>query len=81
MTWIKTISETEATGQLAEIYANAQQRHGVVSNISQAASINPPVMQALADLRAALRRPDCVLGQRRQEMVAVLTSALHRCTY
>jgi hypothetical protein len=81
MTWIKTIPESEATGQLAEIYARARQQHGAVSNISRAASINPPVMQALGDLRAALRRPDCALGARRQEMVAVLTSALHRCTY
>jgi hypothetical protein len=81
MTWIKTIPETEATGQLAEVYASIRQRHGTVSNISQAASINPPVLQALVDLREALRRPDCALGQRRQEMIAVLTSALHRCTY
>ena len=81
MAWIKTISEAEATGELAEIYATLRQRHGAVSNIARAASINPPVLRALAELRAALRRPDCALGQRRQEMIAVLTSALHRCTY
>lgn len=81
MTWIKTISETEATGQLTELYADMRQRHGAISNIARAASINPPVMQALADLRRALRGFDCALGPRRQEMIAVLTSALHQCTY
>jgi hypothetical protein len=45
------------------------------------ASINPPVMQALANLLHALRGPHCALGKRRQEMIAVLTSALHRCAY
>ncbi len=81
MTWIKTTSETEATGELAKAYASIQQRQGRVSNIARAASINPRVMRALADLLHALRGPDCALGKRRQEMIAVLTSALHRCGY
>ena len=81
MTWIKTISETEATGELAETYALARARNGFVSNIAQAATINPRVMRALSDLHDALRGPHCVLGKRRQEMIAVLTSALHHCAY
>lgn len=81
MAWIKTLSEAEATGQLAEVYAGLRQRRGALSNIARAASINPPVMQALADLHQALRGPHCALGPRRQEMIAVLTSALHQCTY
>jgi hypothetical protein len=81
MTWIRTISEAEATGELAEAYASIREESGSVSNISEAASINPPVMLALAELRSALRGPRCALGKVRQEMIAVLTSALHRCTY
>jgi hypothetical protein len=52
-----------------------------VANITEAASINPGVMLALANFLHALRGPHCALGQRRQEMIAVLTSALHRCAY
>jgi hypothetical protein len=81
MTWIKTISEAEATGELAGAYASIRQQNGSVSNISEAASINPPVMLALVELRSALRGPHCALGKLRQGMIAVLTSALHRCTY
>ena len=81
MTWIKTVPETEATGQLAEVYASMRQRRNFISNIARAASIHPPVMQALDQLNQALRGPDCALGARRQEMIAVLTSALHQCTY
>ncbi len=81
MTWIKTVPEAEATGQLAEVYTHMRERRGRVLNIAQAASINPPVMQALDQLNHALRGPDCALGARRQEMIAVLTSALHQCTY
>lgn len=81
MTWIRTIPEHEATGELAETYALARARTGSVSNIAQAASINARVMRALSDLHHALRGPHCVLEKRRQEMIAVLTSALHRCEY
>jgi hypothetical protein len=81
MTWITTVAEHEATGALAEAYARVRQQNGAISNITQAASINPLVMLALADLLQALRGPHCALGKRRQEMIAVLTSALHRCEY
>ncbi len=81
MTWIRTISEAEATGELADAYAHIWQQNGSVPNITRAASINPRVMRALGDLLYALRGPHCALGKRRQEMIAVLTSALHRCAY
>lgn len=81
MTWIRTVPEAEARGELAEAYATIRQSHGSISNITEAASINPPVMRALASLLHALRGPHCALGKHRQEMIAVLTSALHRCAY
>ncbi len=62
MTRIKTVAEREATGELAEAYASIRRQNGSVSNISEAASINPRVMLALADLRSALRGPHCALG-------------------
>jgi alkylhydroperoxidase family enzyme len=81
MTWIRTVPEAQATGELAEAYASIRLQNGSVSNITEAASINPGVMRALAELLNALRGPHCALGKRRQEMIAVLTSALHRCAY
>ncbi len=81
MTWITTTPEHEATGALAEAYARVREQNGAISNITRAASIHPRVMQALAELLQALRGPHCALGKRRQEMIAVLTSALHRCAY
>jgi hypothetical protein len=81
MAWIKTTSEASASGELAQAYAHIRRQSGSVASITEAASINPGVMLALADLRHALRGPRCALGKRRQEMIAVLTSALHRCAY
>ena len=81
MTWIKTIDEADAIGELADAYARIRQQRGDVPNISKAASIKPGVARALADLLVALRGPDCALGKLRQEMIAVLTSALHECAY
>ncbi len=81
MTWIKAVPEAEARGELAEAYATIRRNHGSISNITEAASINSRVMLALADLLHALRGPHCALGKRRREMIAVLTSALHRCAY
>ncbi len=81
MTWIRTVPEAEATGDAAEAYTAIRKLNGSVSNIAAAASINPRVMVALAELLQALRGPQCALGKRRQEMIAVLTSALHRCAY
>ncbi len=81
MTWIRTVDEAEATGELEDAYARIRRQNGAVANISKAASINPRVALALADLLVALRGPECALGKLRQEMIAVLTSALHRCVY
>jgi hypothetical protein len=38
-------------------------------------------MVALAERLQALRGTHCALGRRRREMIAVLTSALHRREY
>ncbi len=81
MSWIKTITEADASGSLADTYAYIQRQNGSISNITRVASINPGVMRALADLLYALRGPHAALDRRRQEMIAVLTSALHRCAY
>ncbi len=81
MTWIEIIDEADARGELADAYARIRQQNGAVANISKAASVKPRVARALADLLVALRGPDCALGKLRQEMIAVLTSALHRCAY
>jgi alkylhydroperoxidase family enzyme len=81
MSWIKIVPEADARGSVAEAYAHIRRQNGSISNITRAASINPGVMRALADLLHALRGPAATLDRRRQEMIAVLTSALHRCAY
>jgi hypothetical protein len=69
----------DRTGRVAFRALWAGQEGLVRARISEL--LNPPVMQALANLLHALRGPHCALGRRRQEMIAVLTSALHRCAY
>lgn len=42
MLWIETVSKVEATGQLADVYADIRQRRGSMANIMWAASTPTP---------------------------------------
>ncbi len=80
MTWIKVIEEDEATGRLGEYYEKARKEGRRVSNIHKAASLNPLAMEAI-DLFQMSWREEGALEPRHREMVALVTSALNRCTY
>ena len=81
MAWIEVVPEEQATGKLAGLYAQSQSKIGRIPNITAVLSLKPDVMEALGNLRMAIRNPEASLSVRRQEMVAVVTSALNNCTY
>jgi hypothetical protein len=83
MTWIKTVDEAEATGLVKEIYDHAMQRVGTdsVGEIVKCFSLKPGVLQAVENLRTAIKDGASRLGRKREEMIAVVCSALVRCTY
>lgn len=83
MVWIRTVDEAEATGLVKEVYDHAKQRVGTsdVGEIVRCFSLKPPVLKAAEDFRSAIKDGASGLGRAREEMIAVVVSALVRCTY
>jgi alkylhydroperoxidase family enzyme len=84
MVWIKTIPEDEAAGLVKEVYDHSQARVRVkdrVPEVVKVFSLKPKVLEAVENLRTALKDGASGLGRDREEMIAVVISALTRCTY
>ena len=81
MAFIRTISESEATGPLAGIYEAAIKRTGRVYNILKIQSQNPAALQGMLDLYVAAVRAESPLSRAQREMLAVVTSKANHCHY
>lgn len=90
MVWIKTVSEAEATGLVKEVYQHAKRRirtglqestEHEVGDIVKVFSLRPKALEAVENLRTAIKDGASGLGRAREEMIAVVISALTRCTY
>ena len=81
MTWIRTISEEEATGTVAKFYNGSKRSWGGVDNIIKSISLNPNALRALMTFYNGVMHGDgdLTLGQR--EMIAVTVSVLNECHY
>jgi alkylhydroperoxidase family enzyme len=81
MAWIKTISDEEATGLLAQLYDAARKRAGRIYNVVRVMSPNPPVLRdSIATYRSIMFGPS-PLSRALREMLAVVVSARNRCVY
>ncbi|MFQ5914061.1 MAG: peroxidase [Nitrospinota bacterium] len=81
MTWIKTIEESGATGVVKEIYDASRRDRGYVGNILKAHSIKPELMRQYRVFSHTVTFGGTSLGRQREEMVAVMVSALLKCRY
>ena len=81
MAWIKVIDETEAEGNLKEMYEKMVDPSGSVDNILKIHSLNPASLMAHFDLYKTLMRGSRDLSRIRREMIAVVASSLNRCEY
>ncbi len=81
MAWIKVIDETEAEGNLKEMYEKMVEPSGGVDNILKIHSLNPASLMAHFDLYKTLMRGSRDLSRIRREMIAVVASSLNRCEY
>jgi hypothetical protein len=79
---IKVVQESEAQGQLAELYATAKAQSpiSVVAEILKTMSLRPDF---LAAIQAASRMhfTDGALTRAQHEMIASYVSALNKCRY
>ncbi len=81
MTWIRTVSDEEATGRLAAMFDAARRRAGRVFNIVRSMSLNPPVLEASMQFYRAAMFGKSPLSRARREMLAVVVSLRNQCLY
>ncbi len=81
MTWIDTIDEEAAQGELADVYQKLISTRGKASNIMRAQSLNPEAMDAHLDLYLAVMFDDSGLSREERELIAVAVSAANDCSY
>jgi hypothetical protein len=79
---IKMVAESDAKGQLAELYAtaSAQSPLGIVAPILQTMSLRPDFLAAI-QAASRLHFTDGALTRAQHEMVASYVSAINRCRY
>lgn len=75
------IDETEAEGNLQEMYAKLVEPWGGVDNILKIHSLNPASLQAHFDFYKVVMRGNRDLSRVKREMIAVVVSTLNRCEY
>ncbi|MFQ5926259.1 MAG: carboxymuconolactone decarboxylase family protein [Terriglobia bacterium] len=80
MTWIKTVAEGEAAGEVKAIYEASRKLYGFIPNIRRALSLNPQALRAYTQLSGAVYHGG-VLKSAEREMIATVVSALNRCHY
>ncbi len=84
MAWVKTFSEKEATGRLAEVYGELMKSPlggGRVPNIMKCMGLRPEALLSVWRLNMGITFGASALDRRREEMIATAVSALNRCHY
>lgn len=81
MSYIRTIEEAEASGQLADLYKRGRNPDGSVDNVLKVHSLNPDSLCAHLEVYiAAMHRPS-PLSRAEREIVATVVSRLNGCAY
>lgn len=84
MAWVKTFAEKEATGRLAEVYAEIRKAPlagGRVPNIMKCMGLRPEALLGVWQLNMSITFGASTLGRRREEVIATAVSALNHCHY
>lgn len=81
MAWIQTISEEEATGDVARQYQAAVKRAGKVFQVVQLQSLRPEIMRTFMALYTQIMHGASGLSRTEREMVATVVSRVNHCHY
>jgi alkylhydroperoxidase family enzyme len=81
MAAIRTIDESEATGELAEVYRRLAGPGGKVANILKVESLAPKALAAHYQLYRELMFGAGPLSRRERELCAVIVSHANACHY
>lgn len=78
---IAWVEEEEATGRIAELYAQQRARSGRVADIVKTFSGRPEALEAMFSLSAVHFGPDTALTRAQREMIATRVSKILGCHY
>ncbi len=81
MAWICTVDESKAEGLLKENYEILKKSRGDIPNVHKVHSIKPELMAAYREFGSAVTFGATSLGREREEILAVVISALLGCKY
>ena len=83
MTWIRSISETEASPELRTLYERMRQSSssGRVSHLWQAGSLDGKGLERIFDLYRTLMGDPAPLSRAQSEAIAIVVSATSGCGY
>lgn len=81
MAWVKTVGESEAEGELKDVYTRVKNERGRVSRIFEVQSLDPRSLSAHLDLYLSLMFGAGGLTRPEREMIAVAVSATNHCEY
>jgi hypothetical protein len=81
MAFIKYVTYDDAPPNLKKIYDRYGGRDKPPANIIRISSVNPPSMEGHVALYRGIMSPRSDLSRHRQEMIAVVISALNHCHY
>ena len=78
MAFIETVSEDQATGAVADLYRDEQQRFGFLPNFSKAFAARPEVYRAWVQLNGSIKEG---MDLRRYELATIAAAAQLRSSY
>ena len=81
MAWIQTIDDSEAEGDLKEIYKKITGERGKLSNIMRVHSLNPKAMNAHLDLYLTIMFSRAGPTREQRELIATAASSTNKCDY
>lgn len=81
MSYIGYVDFEDGSEELQNLYARYGGPSKCPANIIRISGVNPPVMEQHVNLYRAIISPKSPLSRHRQEMIAVVVSALNKCHY
>ena len=81
MSYIQTIDEKDATGQLKNIYDDLTGSIGMIPNIIKVQSLRPDLIDPLLGFIGALMMTEHGLSKTTKELIAAYVSKINSCEY
>src|SRR5689334_1556059 len=80
MSFLKTVTEEEATGEIAEVYAKERQQRGYVMDATKVMTTRPEILPAWEEFYS-LVRGKFTLSSREWKLITLIAAKQIRSTY